>query len=50
VTCTINETLKDVVAKLIQHRIHRIFITDDDNTLEGVLSLCDLISVLREPV
>lgn len=49
ITCTINDTLKGVMAKLIEHRIHRIFITDDDNTLEGVLSLCDVISVLSGP-
>lgn len=49
ITCGLNDTLKDVTEKLIQHRIHRIFVTDSENTLEGVLSLCDIISVIRSP-
>jgi len=47
ITCTIKSTLCEVIAKLVKNHIHRIFVVDDNNTLIGVLSLCDVITAIR---
>jgi CBS domain-containing protein len=42
-TVTINDTLEDVINTLAEHRIHRLFIVNDDRKPIGVISLKDLL-------
>lgn len=50
VTCTRDNTLKDVIMKLDSMKIHRIYVVDDLGNLEGVITLRDIISKLvHEP-
>lgn len=44
ITCTLDETNQQVLAKLVQNKIHRIFLVSEDNKPTGVLSLCDIIA------
>lgn len=37
----------DVVRKLVQHRVHRVFVTDGSGVLVGVISSLDLLSHLK---
>jgi CBS domain-containing protein len=49
VTCRFDDTLRDVVKKVLDNGVHRIFIQEDDGTLAGVLSLCDIFSAIWQP-
>lgn len=50
VTCTRDNTLKDVIMKLDSMNIHRIYVVDYLGNLEGVITLRDIISKLvHEP-
>jgi len=42
-TVTVNDTLEDVINTLAEHRIHRLFIVNDDRKPIGVISLKDLL-------
>lgn len=44
ITCTSQESLKDVIQRLSASRIHRIYVTEGSNTLKGVVTLRDIIS------
>ncbi|KAJ4790946.1 5'-AMP-activated protein kinase subunit gamma-1 [Rhynchospora pubera] len=44
--CKKNDTLKDVILKLDSKNIHRLYVTGENNTLEGVVTLRDIISKL----
>ena len=43
-----NATLRDVVSKMIEERISRIFLKGNDNELEGILTFRDLFHVALE--
>ena len=43
-----NATLRDVVSKMIEERISRIFLKGNDDELEGILTLRDLFHVALE--
>ncbi|KAL5717534.1 SNF1-related protein kinase regulatory subunit gamma-1 [Ranunculus cassubicifolius] len=50
VTCTKENTIKEVIQKLDSEQIHRIYVVDEDGNLEGVITLRDIISKLvHEP-
>ncbi|KAI3842460.1 hypothetical protein MKX03_035067 [Papaver bracteatum] len=50
ITCRKDDTIKDVILKLDSEKIHRIYVVDADENLEGVISLRDIISKLvHEP-
>ncbi|KAK1351990.1 SNF1-related protein kinase regulatory subunit gamma-1 [Heracleum sosnowskyi] len=50
VTCTKDNSLKDVITKLDSMKIHRIYVADDEGNLGGVITLRDIISKLvHEP-
>ncbi|KAI3897622.1 hypothetical protein MKX03_026540, partial [Papaver bracteatum] len=45
-----DDTIKDVILKIDSEKIHRIYVVDADENLEGVISLRDIISKLvHEP-
>jgi len=46
VSCTMDDTIQDIVQRMVSRHIHRIFIVDNNNKLIGVLSLCDIIQIL----
>eukprot|EP01132_Coremiostelium_polycephalum_P004540 gene4540-5656_t len=43
ITCKKTDSFKDVVQKITENKIHRIFVVDDDNRLEGIISLVDIL-------
>eukprot|EP01119_Soliformovum_irregulare_P015008 TRINITY_DN4178_c0_g4_i2.p1 TRINITY_DN4178_c0_g4~~TRINITY_DN4178_c0_g4_i2.p1 ORF type:complete len:316 (+),score=65.04 TRINITY_DN4178_c0_g4_i2:75-1022(+) len=47
ITCTVGDTLAQVLTKLVTHDVHRLFVVDAENKPTGVLSLGDLISVFE---
>ncbi|MCD7451095.1 SNF1- protein kinase regulatory subunit gamma-1 [Datura stramonium] len=50
VTCRRDNSLKEVIMKLDSKKIHRIYVVDDMENLEGVITLRDIISKLvHEP-
>lgn len=50
VTCTRDNSLKEVIMKLDSMKIHRIYVADDEGNLGGVITLRDIISKLvHEP-
>ncbi|XP_042018405.1 SNF1-related protein kinase regulatory subunit gamma-1-like [Salvia splendens] len=51
VACRRNDTLKDIIAKLDEKKIHRIYVVEEEGgELEGVVTLRDIISKLvHEP-
>lgn len=50
VPCRSSSHLVDVIKKLKVSHIHRIYVTDDDHNLEGVLTLRDIIGIfVTEP-
>jgi CBS domain-containing protein len=46
ITCKKDDTLKDVILKLDLNNIHRIYVTGENDILEGVVTLRDIISKL----
>ncbi|KAK1435734.1 hypothetical protein QVD17_01501 [Tagetes erecta] len=50
ITCRKEDTLKDVITKLDSEEIHRIYVVDEEGSLEGVITLRDIISkIVHEP-
>lgn len=50
VTCTRDNTLKEVIMKLDSMKIHRIYVANDEGNLDGVITVRDIISKLvHEP-
>ncbi|KAH7829567.1 putative cystathionine-beta-synthase domain-containing protein [Monocercomonoides exilis] len=43
ITCTADDTLKVVLAKLARHNIHRLVVVDKQMHLEGILSVNDIL-------
>lgn len=43
ITCTENDSLSNVINKLIVHRIHRVWVVDANSTPVGCISLSDII-------
>ncbi|MBA0877701.1 hypothetical protein Goshw_026475 [Gossypium schwendimanii] len=50
ITCKRDETVKELIQKLDSEKIQRVYITDEDGNLEGVITLRDIISrLVHEP-
>ncbi|PWA81847.1 hypothetical protein CTI12_AA184930 [Artemisia annua] len=50
ITCKKDDTLKDVIMKLDSMKVHRIYVVDDQGSLEGLITLRDIISrLVHEP-
>ncbi|XP_044486817.1 SNF1-related protein kinase regulatory subunit gamma-1-like [Mangifera indica] len=50
ITCKSDCTMKELIQLLDSKKIHRIYIVDDDGSLEGVITLRDIISrLVHEP-
>ncbi|XP_042496873.1 SNF1-related protein kinase regulatory subunit gamma-1 [Macadamia integrifolia] len=50
ITCRKDNTLEEVIRRLDTEKIHRIYVVDEDENLEGVITLRDIISKLvHEP-
>lgn len=50
ITCSKDHTLKEVIQMLDNNKIHRIYVVDNNDNLEGVITLRDIISKLvHEP-
>ncbi|XP_050223115.1 SNF1-related protein kinase regulatory subunit gamma-1 [Mercurialis annua] len=50
VTCTKDNTMKELILRLDSTKIHRIYVVDDDGNLDGVITLRDIISrLVHEP-
>ncbi len=47
ISCKIDDTLPEVVNKLTEKHVHRIFVVDEAGLPVGVLSLCDIVGALR---
>ncbi|EGG17329.1 hypothetical protein DFA_08324 [Cavenderia fasciculata] len=43
ITCKKTDTFKEVLLKVAENKVHRIFVVDDHNTLCGVIGLNDLL-------
>ncbi|GBG90219.1 hypothetical protein CBR_g50398 [Chara braunii] len=44
ITCGRDETLKNVVHTLADYHIHRVYVTEEDGSLAGVVTIRDIIS------
>lgn len=50
ITCKKYDTIKDIILKLDSQKIQRIYVVDEDDNLEGVITLRDIISrLVHEP-
>lgn len=50
VTCKRDDTVKDIILSLDMEKIQRIYVVDQDENLEGVITLRDIISrLVHEP-
>lgn len=50
ITCKRSDTLKDIILRLDSEKIHRIYVVDEEDKLEGVITLRDIISrIVHEP-
>uniref|UniRef100_A0A1D1XEL3 SNF1-related protein kinase regulatory subunit gamma-1 n=1 Tax=Anthurium amnicola TaxID=1678845 RepID=A0A1D1XEL3_9ARAE len=50
ITCKRDDTIKDVILRLDSYKIHRIYVVDEEENVEGVITLRDIISKLvHEP-
>lgn len=50
ITCNKDHSLKEVIQMLDNNKIHRIYVVDNNDNLEGVITLRDIISKLvHEP-
>ncbi|KAL4385428.1 hypothetical protein GQ457_15G006710 [Hibiscus cannabinus] len=50
ITCKRDETVKELIQKLDTEKIQRVYVVDDDGSLEGVITLRDIISrLVHEP-
>ena len=50
ITCKRDNTIKEIILNLDSKKIHRIYVVDEEENLEGVITLRDIISKLvHEP-
>jgi CBS domain-containing protein len=50
VCCTEADTVRAVIQKLVNNRIHRVFLVDDKGALHGVVAMRDIIALfVKEP-
>ncbi|KAH1074686.1 hypothetical protein J1N35_027014 [Gossypium stocksii] len=50
ITCKRDETVKELIQKLDSEKIQRVYVTNEDGNLEGVITLRDIISrLVHEP-
>ncbi|KAG4116828.1 hypothetical protein ERO13_D12G191400v2 [Gossypium hirsutum] len=50
ITCKRDETVKELIQKLDSEKIQRVYVTDENGNLEGVITLRDIISrLVHEP-
>lgn len=47
VTCYPESSLGEVVEKVVSDHVHRVWVVDEQGLLEGVVSLTDMIRVIR---
>lgn len=50
VTCRLDSLLTDVIDKVVTTHVHRVWVTDDDGALLGLVSLTDIIRAIRTVV
>lgn len=48
VTCRINDRLTSVIEKMVKYRVHRVWVVDERNVIEGVVSLTDIFANLKK--
>lgn len=47
-TCKIDDQLSDVIKKLQERKIHRLYVVDNENKPVSVLSISDLYTLMKE--
>lgn len=47
ITCRSESRLQEVVDKVVNHRVHRAWVVDESGMLSGLVSLTDIIRVIR---
>jgi len=50
VTCQLDSTLSEVIDKLVSRHVHRVWVTNQEGMLLGLVSLTDIIRVIRAHV
>lgn len=48
VTCSPESTLGEAIEKAVAHHVHRLWVVDEEGLLAGVVSLTDVLRVVRE--
>ncbi|KAL3677531.1 hypothetical protein R1sor_027479 [Riccia sorocarpa] len=48
VTCKVNTSLGEAIAKSVENHIHRLWVVDDEGLLQGIVALSDILSALRK--
>ena len=48
VTCYAESTLSEVIDKAVANHVHRVWVVDQEGLLVGVVSLTDVIRVIRQ--
>jgi len=49
IKCTPDSTLGELIQKLVENRIHRVYIVDDDDTLLNVVTLTTVMQLFSSP-
>lgn len=47
-TCKIEDRLNDVLNKLLERRVHRLYVINDDHKPIGVIGISDLYTLMKE--
>ena len=47
VTCTVDDPVKDIVSKMLNHHVHRVVVIDGDRPI-GIVGSLDLIKLLQD--
>ncbi|KAL8464683.1 hypothetical protein ACS0TY_034260 [Phlomoides rotata] len=50
ITCCAESRLGEVVDKVVNHHVHRAWVVDESGMLSGLISLTDIIRVIRVPM
>lgn len=50
VACRVDSTLAEVIDKVVTKHVHRIWVVDGQGLLVGLISLTDIVRVLRHAV
>lgn len=48
ISCKVGDAVGDVVKKLLDYRIHRVWVVDQKNVVIGVVAFSDIFSLLRQ--